>query len=104
MSWGRIVRDASGRIVKNQEAKDATEEEKEIKELNPGIYAFDAAWLWEHLPELQNKNASGEYYLTDLIGMAIEEGEDVATAPADPFEVIGINTPEELARAEKLLG
>ena len=103
-SWGRILRDSTGNVVKNIEAKDATEEELAIKEVNPSLYAFDAHWLWEHLPELQNENASGEYYLTDLIGMAIEEGEDVVTANADPFEVIGINTPEELERAERLLG
>lgn len=103
-SWGRIVRDASGRVEKIVEAKDASDEELEIKELNPAIYMFNAEWLWAHLPEIKNKNANGEYYLTDLIGIAIEEGEDVATAPADPLEVIGINTPEELERAENLLG
>lgn len=103
-NWGRIVRDEAKRIVRSQEMKDATPEELEIKEVNAGIYCFDAEWLWEHLPELKNQNASEEYYLTDLIGMAIEEGEDVKTISADPFEVIGINTPEELQRAENLLG
>jgi len=103
-SWGRIVRDSSGRIEKIVEAKDASEVELEIKELNPAIYMFEAEWLWEHLPELENKNAGGEYYLTDLIGIAIEEGENVVTTTAEPLEVIGINTPEELERAENLLG
>ena len=103
-SWGRIVRDASGKVMGICEAKDATEEQRAITEVNPAIYLFDATWLWEHLPELQNTNANGEYYLTDLVKMAVEEGEDVRTALADPFEVIGVNTPEELARAEQLLG
>ncbi len=103
-NWGRIVRDDAKRIVRSQEMKDATPEELEIKEVNAGIYCFDAEWLWEHLPELRNQNASEEYYLTDLIGMAIEEGEDVKTISAEPFEVIGINTPEELKRAEEILG
>lgn len=102
--WGRILRDDTGHVTDIREAKDATDEELEIKELNPALYMFNAEWMWEHLPELQNNNASEEYYLTDLIAMAIEEGNDVVTAPADPFEVIGINTPEELEVAEKVMG
>lgn len=102
-SWGRIIRDEVGRLVKIQECKDASDEELEIKEINPGIFLFNAEWLWEHLPELKNKNASGEYYLTDLVGMAIDEGSDVVTALAEPFEVVGINTQEELERVEKLV-
>ena len=103
-SWGRIVRDVVGNLVAIREAKDCTEEELLIKELNPALMMFDAQWLWDHLPEIKNKNASGEYYLTDLVEMAIEEGETIATESADPFEVVGINTPEDLARAEKVLG
>ncbi len=103
-NWGRIVRDSSGGLIKIIEKKDASEEELEINEVNPSLYAFNAIWLWDHLPELKNKNASSEYYLTDLVEMAIDEGESVITASAEPFEVIGINTPEELDRAEKILG
>jgi bifunctional UDP-N-acetylglucosamine pyrophosphorylase/glucosamine-1-phosphate N-acetyltransferase len=103
-SWGRIIRDDVGRIVEIKEAKDATEEELEVTEVNPSLYLFKAEWLWEHLPEIKNKNASGEYYLTDLIAMAIEEENDVVTVAAEPFEVIGINTKEELERAEAILG
>ena len=103
-SWGRIVRDDVGQVVAIREAKDATDEEKEIKELNAGAYLFDATWLWEHLPEIQNKNASAEYYLTDLVNMAIEEESNIATTQADPMEVVGINTKEELERAEAILG
>lgn len=99
--WGRIIRDSVGRIQEIKEAKDATEEELAIREVNPSIFAFNAEWLWEHLPELKNTNAGGEYYLTDLVGLAIEEGESVVTSSAKPFEVVGINTPEELKRAEE---
>jgi bifunctional UDP-N-acetylglucosamine pyrophosphorylase / glucosamine-1-phosphate N-acetyltransferase len=103
-SWGRIIRDEVGNLVAIREAKDCNDEELEIKELNPALMMFDAQWLWDHLPEIKNKNASGEYYLTDLVEMAIDEGETIATESADPFEVVGINTPEDLARAEKVLG
>ncbi len=99
--WGRIKRDESMKVLEIVEAKDADEEILSIKELNSGIYAFDGEWLWEHLPQLQNKNASGEYYLTDLVEMAIEEGLEVSTIDAKPFEVIGINTKEELQMAEE---
>ena len=99
--WGRIIRDGSGRIASIREAKDASEEELAINELNPAIYAFDADWLWENLSLLKNTNASEEYYLTDLVEIAIESGLDVLTIQAKPFEVVGINTPEELERAEE---
>lgn len=105
LHWGRIIRDDVGTVQATREYKDATDEEREITEVNPGIYMFDAAWLWDHLSELKNENASGEYYLTELMEMAIEEGEEIATAQVDnPFEVMGINTPEELERAERLMG
>ncbi len=104
VSWGRILRDDVGQMEAIREMKDATDEEKEIKELNAGAYLFDAQWLWDHLPEIQNKNASGEYYLTDLVNMAIEEDSAIATTQAEPMEVVGINTKEELERAEALLG
>lgn len=103
-NWGRIIRDETGQIMAIREAKDATETEREIKEVNPSLFAFDAQWLWEHLPEIKNKNASGEYYLTDLVEMAIEEGQDIITASAEPFEVMGVNTREELEAAEEIFG
>lgn len=101
--WGKVIRDEVGHLIEIKEMKDATDEEKEIKELNPQIFLFNAEWLWEHLPELKNKNASSEYYITDLVAMAIDEGSDVVTGLAEPFEVVGINTPEELERAEKIV-
>ncbi|MDD5110768.1 MAG: NTP transferase domain-containing protein [Patescibacteria group bacterium] len=104
-NFGRIVRDGSGkfmRIVRIVEAKDATPEELEILEVNPSYFCFDARWLWEHLPKLTNRNAQGEYYLTDLIGIAITEGRRVITVPIPPQEALGANRPEELAAISKL--
>lgn len=101
-SWGRIVRSSSGEIVESKEAKDATPEELAICELNPCLYIFEAKWLWEQLPKLGNNNASHEFYLTDLVRNALLQGERVVTAPAEPFEVVGINTPTELAGAEAI--
>lgn len=100
--WGRIIRNDLGDVVAIREAKDASPDELEINEVNPAIFAFPAEWAWSQLAALKNENASGEYYLTDLVAMAMAEGKEIATASADPFDVIGINSPEELARAEKV--
>jgi bifunctional UDP-N-acetylglucosamine pyrophosphorylase / glucosamine-1-phosphate N-acetyltransferase len=100
--WGRILRDDSGAVTAIREAKDATPEELAITEVNPAIFAFPAAWAWDRLERLKNANASGEYYLTDLVSAAMEDGLPIVTASADPLDVIGINSPEELARAEEL--
>ncbi len=102
--WGRIIRNDNREFVAIREAKDATEDELAVTELNPAMYAFQGDWLWEHLPQLGNKNAAGEIYLTDLIAMAVEEGHAVVTESAEPFEVVGVNTPEELKTAERLAG
>lgn len=100
--FGRVVRDASGKIAAIIEAKDATPAEKEICEVNPSFFCFDAAWLWTHLRKIENKNAKREYYLTDLVGMAITEGACVASLEIDPAESIGVNTPEHLELAGRL--
>ena len=102
IKWGRILRDDDGEVIGIREAKECIPEELDITEINPGIYSFPAAWAWSHLDKLKNENASSEYYLTDLIAMAVAEGKEIATASADPFDVIGINSPEELARAERV--
>ncbi len=102
--FGRIVRDAEGRITAIVEQAEATPEIAAIRELNVGIYTFDAAFLWAHLPQLQPSPRKGEYYLTDLIGMAVAEGLPVeGLCGSDPLEVLGINTRVELALAAKTL-
>ncbi len=100
--WGRVLRNASGDVIGSREAKDATPEELMITEVNPCIYAFPAPWVWDRLDRLKNANASGEFYLTDLVSAAMDDGLEIVTASANPFDVIGINSPEELARAEAL--
>lgn len=101
MAWSRIIRDASGKIIGDKQFKDATPEELKIHELNPCIFVFPAAWLWSSLEKLDNKNAGGEYYLTDLVKMAMEDKKEVVSETVDTMQVIGINTPEELRRAEQ---
>ena len=97
--FGRVVRDASGVIAAVVEARDATPAERSIREIMPGFFCFDDAWLWRHLRLIANHNAKEEYYLTDLVRMAIDEGACVASLPVSPQESIGINTPEHLELA-----
>ena len=102
--WGRIIRDASGHFFRITEFKDCTPEEKKITEVNPGFYCFESAWLWNHIDRLQNTNAQGELYVTDLLAMAVSEGMRVESVlVTDPRTAIAINTPEHLELAEKLV-
>lgn len=94
--FGRIVRDAEGRIVRSVEKKDATPDELAITEVNPCYFCFDTTWLWEHLALLGNSNAQGEYYLTDLVKMAVTEGVVIASISIDAKEALGVNTREHL--------
>ena len=98
--FGRIVRDERGNVIAIVEEAHATPEQKAIRELNTGIYALDAKWTREHLPRLP-LSPKGEYYLTDLVEMAVSEELPVkAVEVDDPDEVIGINTRVHLAQAE----
>jgi bifunctional UDP-N-acetylglucosamine pyrophosphorylase/glucosamine-1-phosphate N-acetyltransferase len=101
--WGRVLRGKNGHIVGIRENKDATEKEKSIRELNPALFCFDTKWLWENIERVSNKNAQGEYYLTDLIAMAVEQGQKLSSISVAPEEVIGINTQDEREIAEGLL-
>jgi bifunctional UDP-N-acetylglucosamine pyrophosphorylase/glucosamine-1-phosphate N-acetyltransferase len=97
-SYGRIVRDADGRLARIVEAKDASAEELALQEVNSGIYVFAAAKLWPLLDRLEPKNAQGELYVTDTLGLLVADGERVAVHRAEPaWEVEGINTRVELA-------
>ena len=100
--FGRIVRNAQGAVCGIVEEVDCTPAQKAIRELNPGIYCFDAAWLWENLPHLP-LSAKGEYYLTDLVSMAVAQGRAIVAAPAPLEEVNGINTRVHLAHATAVL-
>ncbi len=102
-NFGRIIRDKTGRILAIKEKKDCQEEELAIREVNPGLYCFKADWLWQNLDKLDNKNAQGEYYLTDLVKIAIDQGAKIHSLKIEPEECAGVNTLEELELAEKLL-
>jgi bifunctional UDP-N-acetylglucosamine pyrophosphorylase/glucosamine-1-phosphate N-acetyltransferase len=102
-SFGRIVRGEDGHILRSVEYKDASEEEREIRELNPCFYCFKSEWLWENLPFLKNENVQSEYYLTDLIKMALEKGEKLSSVDIFPKEALGINTKEDLESVNKFL-
>jgi bifunctional UDP-N-acetylglucosamine pyrophosphorylase/glucosamine-1-phosphate N-acetyltransferase len=99
--FSRVVRDVSGRIVATVEKKDASPEQLAIKEVNPCFFCFDAKWLWANLAKLDNDNQQHEYYLPDLVGIAIRAGDPIASVPANPRESIGVNTPEQLAEIER---
>jgi len=101
--FGRIVRDADGAVSRIVEVKDASPDQLAIKEINPSYYCFKAEWLWKGLESLTSENASGEYYLTDLLGKAIADGEKVRTVEIPPEEALGVNTLEQLAIAEGLM-
>jgi bifunctional UDP-N-acetylglucosamine pyrophosphorylase/glucosamine-1-phosphate N-acetyltransferase len=101
--FGRVARDGAGRVTGVVEEAQATPEQLAIRELNAGVYCFEAEWLWPALERLP-LSPRGEYYLTDLVEMAAREGRraGVVTA-ADPDEVIGINTRAHLAEVEAAL-
>ncbi len=99
--YGRIVR-KNGAIQAIVEHKDASDEQRKIKEFNTGIYCVNNAKLHEWLPKLSNENAQGEYYLTDIIAMAIADGLSVASVePELAFEVEGVNDRVQLATLER---
>jgi bifunctional UDP-N-acetylglucosamine pyrophosphorylase/glucosamine-1-phosphate N-acetyltransferase len=102
--FGRIVRDGNGGVLKIVEEAVATPEELALREFNAGVYCFDAGWLWSRVDRIPLSSPKEEYYLTDLIGMAVGEGRRVeALIVEDEAEVLGINTRVHLAEAERVL-
>jgi bifunctional UDP-N-acetylglucosamine pyrophosphorylase/glucosamine-1-phosphate N-acetyltransferase len=96
--YGRIVRDTDGTVVAIVEDKDATPEQRDITEINSGVYAFDAEALHEALAQLSTDNTQGELYLTDVLGIARAAGKSVtALVCADPWQVEGVNDRTQLA-------
>ena len=100
---GRIVRDAAGRVTAIVEAREASPQERNIPEVNGGVYAFRSEALWPLLDALQ-PSASGEVYLTDVIALAVQAGDHVDAVPVeDPTELLGVNNRVHLAQAEAVL-
>lgn len=99
--YGRIVRE-NGQIQAIVEHKDASDAQRQIQEINTGIYCVSNAKLHEWLPKLSNNNAQGEYYLTDIVEMAVAEGLEIASIqPEQAFEVEGVNDRIQLADLER---
>ena len=102
--YGRIVRDTRGKVICIVEEKSATEQEKQIKEINSGIYCFDLKVLWKALSKVDNKNNKKEYYLTDVIAILNKDGYKTdAVALTNEEEILGVNTRAQLAVADKIL-
>lgn len=104
LPYGRILRNSEGGFLRIVEDKDCTEEEKKIRELNVGVYVFEAKQLWRALTTLRPNNAQGEYYLTDAPVWLVSQGEKVgvaATCTAE--EMLGVNTLEQLRQVEEYI-
>ena len=102
--YGRIIRDASGRVVFIVEEKDATPEQRRIREINTGILVAPVTALRRWLSRVGNNNAQAEYYLTDIVALAVGEGIDVRTAqPRSTWETLGVNSKIQLAELERTL-
>lgn len=101
--YGRILRDAQGRVQRIVEEKDATREERAVREINTGIMVVPTPALKRWLGRLSNSNAQGEYYLTDIVAMAVADGIPVeATHPHDAWETLGVNSKAQLAELERI--
>ena len=98
--YGRIFREDGGTFSRVVEEKDASPEQRAIVEVNAGIYAFAGAALKSALGKVASDNANGEYYLPDVLEILIQNGEQIATVKADPMEVAGVNSQDQLADAD----
>jgi bifunctional UDP-N-acetylglucosamine pyrophosphorylase / glucosamine-1-phosphate N-acetyltransferase len=102
--YGRVIRDESGAFQKIVEQRDATDEERQVKEINSGIYCFEARDLYKALRKVEPKNDQGEYYLTDVPEIIMRNGVVVTVfLHSEPREVYGINSRAELAEFENLI-
>ena len=101
--YGRILRDGAGRVQRIVEEKDASDAERQVREVNTGILVAPVARLRDWLGRIGNDNARGEYYLTDIIGMAVAEDVEVVTVQPDAVsETLGVNSKSQLAELERL--
>lgn len=103
-AFGRLLRNSKGEVVDIVEQKDCTREQLKIKENNPGFYIFDAKWFWENCEKIQTHNTQKEYYLTDIVKLASDQGKRIIAIPvSEVTEALGINNPEQLEKASEIL-
>lgn len=102
-AYGRLIRDGDGRLQRIVEAKDATDEERDVDLCNSGVMAFDGKVLFGLLERIGNDNAKGEYYLTDAVQLARADGRACAVVEGDAEELLGVNSRGELAVAEAVV-
>jgi len=100
-AYGRIVRDGGGGVAKIVEERDASPAERAIREINAGFYALSARRLSTWLKKIDKRNAQKEYYLTDLVSLAVGERAPVTAVKTEAWEAAGVNTPRELAELER---
>ena len=104
LPYGRVLRDENGAFLRIVEEKDCTPEQKKIDELNSGVYVFDAQKLLPALSRLKNNNSQGEYYLTDVPYVLQAQGDKIGICKRElGYEIIGVNTVEQLEQVEKIL-
>ncbi len=102
--YGRVLRNAEGEVLRVVEDKDATADEKEEKEINAGIYCVNSSFLWESLGGLDRENSQGEYYLPGIVNLCVSRKRSLlAFTLANPKEVSGVNSREQLGEAEKTI-
>ena len=101
--YGRIIRKESGEVCRIVEHKDCSSSELMFKEINSGMYCFDIEYLLNSLDKLSNENSQGEYYLTDVIEILVQEGQKVGAMPIPFEETMGVNSRLQLSQAEKVL-
>jgi bifunctional UDP-N-acetylglucosamine pyrophosphorylase/glucosamine-1-phosphate N-acetyltransferase len=101
IGYGRIIR-KNNHLARIVEFADATDQEKQVLEVNPGIYIFQTKWLFENLEKIKNSNKQEEYYLTDILEIAVNQNIEIQSLPIHFKEVYGINTQEHLKTAHKI--
>jgi len=103
-AYGRIIRDQKGRLQAIVEEKDCSRGELKIKEKNPGLYLVDINWLFRALRKIRPNNTQGEYYLTDIVGLAVKEGRPVETIEIkNKREAMGVNTKEDYQAIQRVI-
>jgi len=103
-SYGRVIKNQKGDVLKIVEERDAVAEEQRVKEINTGIYCAESTFLFEAVKQIDNNNAQGEYYLTDIFECARRENRKIGSVIInDSSEAMGVNTHDDLETAEKIL-